>query len=113
MKSKWFPSAILLTALAIYPVTCRADLKRELSEIDSLCRCAGLQRKSGIQSRHGDNISVLLAADGVTEKYWMSLTDGAPSEFGPDNYRVRWQLPPVEDVKTRRFCINRVKQLDN
>ena len=112
MKSKWFPSAVLLTAFAIYPVTCKADLKRELSEIDSLCRCTGLQRKSGIQSRHGNLITVLLAADGVTEKYRMHLTNGAPSEFEPENYRVRWDLPAVQDAKIKRFCINRVKQLD-
>jgi len=106
MRVKWFPSLILLITLTIPWDTCLADSNRELAEIDSLCQCTGLQRKSDIQSRNGDLISVLLAADDVTEEYWMRLTDGAPSSFGPDNYRVHYNLPDVKDQKRRRFCVD-------
>lgn len=109
MRATWFPLLILLIVFAITSGTCLADSKRELAEIDSLCQCTGLQRKSGIQSRGGGGlISLLVAADGVTEKYWMRLLNDAPCEFGPDNYQIRYELPDVKDQKRRKFCIDRI-----
>jgi hypothetical protein len=108
-----FRSLLLLLIFALSCATCLADSNRKLlAEIDSLCQCTGLQRKSDVLSNNGKLISVLVAVDGVTEKYWMRLTGDAPSEFGPDKYQVRYELPDVKDPKRRRFCIDRVKRLD-
>ena len=79
MHAKWVPSLILLISIGISSDRSVAASNRELAEIDSLCQCTGLQRKSGIQSRGGGGlVTLLLAADGVTETYWMRLTNGAP-----------------------------------
>jgi len=113
MRARSFPLLSALIIVALSGPTRAAQTQHELlSDIDALCRCTGLQRKSGIKSRHGDLVEVFLAADGVTQKYWIELTDGYPSAFGPDNYRVRWQLPRVKDPDRTRFCIDRVKRLD-
>src|SRR5882672_6006751 len=113
MRANWFPSLFLLAVVALSAPVRAAQSQRELlSDIDALCRCTGLQRKSDIKSRDADIVELFLAADGVTEKYWIRLTDGHPSAFGPDNYRVHWELPAVKDSERRHFCIDRVKRLD-
>jgi hypothetical protein len=105
----------LLTGLLLLSVNASMAApgsKQLLSEIDALCRCTGMQRKSDIQSNDGAIAELLLAADGVAEKYWIRLTDDHPSGFGPDNYTVRWELPRVKNAARRRTCISIVERLN-
>lgn len=103
---------LMLLLLSAAVCSASPSSKKLLSEIDALCRCTGLQRKSDIQSNNGEIVELLMAADGVTERYWIRLSDGHPGEFGPDDYTVRWELPPVEDSKRRRFCVGVVDRLN-
>jgi hypothetical protein len=78
-----------------------------LEQIDMVCRCTRLQRKSGVQKverfnteERGYGIIVVLAADGVAEKYWCRFTgDGQITEFAPSAGQMRWELPPVKSAQ--------------
>jgi hypothetical protein len=92
-----------------------------LVQIDMICRCTGLQRKSGIQKverfntkERGYGITVALAADGVTEKYWCRFTgDRHITEFAPAGGQRRWELPPVHSARERALCLAAIKRLDH
>jgi len=83
-----------------------------LAEIDQLCKCTGLQRKSGVLWREGDDVTLLMSADGITKKYWIELVDGHPATFGIEWYKVHYELPLVKDAAKRKFCVNVVERLD-
>jgi hypothetical protein len=91
-----------------------------LAQIDMICRCTGLQRKSGVQkverfntAERGYGITVTLAADGVSEKYWCRFTgDRHITEFAPTGGQMRWELPPVQSARERALCLAAVKRLD-
>jgi len=91
-----------------------------LAQIDIICRCTGLHRKSGVQkverfntAERGYGITVTLAADGVSEKYWCRFTgDRHITEFAPTRGQMRWKLPPVQSACERALCLAAVKRLD-
>jgi hypothetical protein len=91
-----------------------------LAQIDMICRCTGLQRKSGVQkverfntAERGYGITLTLAADGVSEKYWCRFTgDRHITEFAPTAGQMRWELPPVQSARERVLCLAAVKRLD-
>jgi hypothetical protein len=91
-----------------------------LSEIDMICRCTGVQRKSGVQKverfntkERGYGITVVLSADGVAEKYWCRFTgDRHITEFAPSGGQMRWELPAVQSARERALCLDAIKRLD-
>ena len=96
------------------------DEREILAQIDMICRCTGLQRKSGVQkverfntAERGYGITVTLAADGVSEKYWCRFTgDRHITEFAPTGGQMRWELPPVQSARERALCLAAVKRLN-
>ena len=96
------------------------DEREILAQIDMICRCTDLQRKSGVQkverfntAERGYGITVTLAADGVSEKYWCRFTgDRHITEFAPTGGQMRWELPPVQSARERALCLAAVKRLD-
>ena len=87
--------------------------KRELiAGIDELCKCTGLQRKSGLLSQAVDSASVILSADGLSEKYWIDFVEGHPATFGPDRYKPHWRQPLVKSATERRLCLGVIQRLD-
>jgi hypothetical protein len=92
-----------------------------LAEIDMICRCTGLQRKSGVQKverfntkERGYGITVVLSADGVAQKYWCRFTgDRHITEFAPSGGQMRWELPPVQSTRERALCLEAIKRLDH
>ena len=92
-----------------------------LAQIDMICRCTGLQRKSGVQkverfntAERGYGITATLAADGVSEKYWCRFTgDRHITEFAPSGGQMRWELPPVQSARERALCLEAIKRLDH
>src|SRR5258708_39026352 len=87
--------------------------KRELiAGIDDLCKCTGLQRKSDLLSQAGASASVILSADGLSEKYWIDFVDGHPATFGPDRYKPHWGQPLVKSAAERRLCLSVIQGLD-
>ena len=100
-------------------LTARED-REILAQIDMICRCTGLQRKSGVQkverfntAERGYGITVTLAADGISEKYWCRFTgDRHSTEFAPSGGQMRWELPPVQDARERALCTAAIKRLD-
>jgi hypothetical protein len=92
-----------------------------LEQINMICRCTGLQRKSGVQKvkrfntkERGYGITVLLSADGVVEKYWCRFTgDRHITEFAPSAGQMRWELPPVQNARSRALCTEAIKRLDH
>ena len=91
------------------------DEREILAQIDMICRCTGLQRKSGVQkverfntAERGYGITVTLAADGASEKYWCRFTgDRHITEFAPSGGQMRWELPPVQRARERARCLSR------
>jgi hypothetical protein len=97
------------------------DEEREiLAQIDMICRRTGLQRKSGVKkverfntAERGYGITVTLAADGVTEKYWCRFTgDKQITEFAPAAGQMRWELPPVRSARERALWVEAIRRLD-
>ena len=96
------------------------DEREILAQIDMICRCTGLQRKSGVQkverfntAERGYGITVTLSADGVAEKYWCRFTgDRQLTEFAPTGGQMRWELPPVKSARERALCLAAIKRLD-
>jgi hypothetical protein len=92
-----------------------------LAQIDMICRCTRLLRKSGVQkverfntAERGYGITVMLAADGASEKYWCRFTgDRHITEFAPSGGQMRWELPPVQSAPERALCLEAIKRLDH
>jgi len=92
-----------------------------LAQIDMICRCTGLQRESGVQkvdrfntTERGYGITVTLAADGASEKYWCRFTgDRHITEFAPSGGQMRWELPPAQSASARALCLVAIKRLDH
>jgi hypothetical protein len=104
-------TAIVVVAAA--PCAEATYSERELvAGIDDLCKCTGLQRKSGLLSRVGDSATVLLSADGVSEKYWIGFVDGHPGTFGPDHYKPHWGQSLVQNRAQRELCLRVIQRLD-
>jgi hypothetical protein len=65
-------------------------------------------------SRGGYGITVALAADGVSEKYWCRFTgDRHITEFAPSGGQMRWELPAVQSARERAVCLEAIKRLDH
>jgi hypothetical protein len=120
--------ALLIVALCVgghvfaaSPSLSAREEREILAQIDMICRCTGLQRKSGVQkverfntAERGYGITVTLAADGVSEKYWCRFTgDRHITEFAPSGGQMRWELPPVQSARERVRCLEAIKRLDH
>lgn len=106
--------AALICAVAVSTATASENHSAVLAEIDELCKCTGLQRKSTVLSRKGDSITLRMSADGVTKTYWFDLVDGRyPATFGPEGYKVHYELPLVKNAAQKKFCVGVVKRLDS
>ena len=107
--------------LAASPPLSAREEHEILAQIDMICRCTGLKRKSGVQkverfntAERGYGITVTLAADGVSEKYWCRFTgDRQITEFAPTAGQMRWELPPVQSARERALCLQAIKRLDH
>ena len=83
-----------------------------------ICRCTGLQRKSGVQKverfntkERGYGVTVVLSADGVAEKYWCRFSgDRHITEFAPTGGQMRWELPPVQSARERALCLEAIRK---
>ena len=83
-----------------------------------ICRCTGLQRKSGVQKverfntkERGYGVTVVLSADGVAEKYWCRFSgDRHITEFAPTGGQMRWELPPVQSARERALCLEAIEK---
>jgi hypothetical protein len=93
-------------------VSAAANTPKLLAEIDELCKCTGLQRRSGVLSCEAGYVTLLMSADGVTKRYWIELLAGHPATFGIEWYKPHYQLPLVKDAATRKFYISVVERLD-
>ena len=102
----------MICVVAVTTVSAAASPPKLLAEIDELCKCTGLQRKSGVLSREGEYVTLLMSADGVAKKYWIELVDGHPATFGIEWYKVHFKLPLVKDAARRKFCVSVVERLD-
>jgi hypothetical protein len=103
----------LVCAVAVCAATAAEKPSDLLAEIDDLCKCTGMERKTGVLSRKGDRITLRMSADGITKTYWFDLVDGRyPATFGPEGYKVHYELPLVKNAAQKVFCVGVVKRLD-
>jgi hypothetical protein len=109
--------SLCIAILVAASVACQAASfsKRELiAGIDEMCKCTGLQRKSGLLSltRDKESAVVSLSADGVSERYRIQFFEGHPAFFGPENYKPHWGQPRVKSVSQRKLCLRVIQRLE-
>lgn len=132
MKALFLTFVILFGCLTIgQTATSTSITPREKSNlitgIDNLCKCTGLQRKSGLRlAEHyrlsddeGYNVTLLMAADGVVGEYVFHFgMDGRyPVGFYQKNYTPDVAkgtgADTLKNESDRKFCLGVVKRLDS
>jgi hypothetical protein len=107
------------------PVTAK-EKKHLIAGIDNLCKCTGLQRKSGLKvAEHyrepGDeryNVTALMAADGVTAEYefWFGADDRYPLHLWQKGYTTQVAkgtgADTLKSASDRRFCLEVIEYMD-
>ena len=106
--------------LAVHGYAAGLDERTALAKIDRLCRCTGLERKSGIspgrdsqQNLRRGMVSVSASADGKVESTTSFFTDGYIVAFCPADYVLGAHLPVVKSVNRRQFCLQFLRRLRN
>ena len=117
MRAPLLRGLLCVAAVVITATACNGSTysKRQLiAGIDDFCKCTGLQRKSDLLSlaRDGGSATVMLSADGVSEKYWIEFVDGHPAIFNPVHYKPHWGQPFVKSSAQRKLCLGVIQRLD-